>query len=176
MKKIWIFGMILSVIWISFISVYTLSNNENENKISEIEFNTGVALINGKPSYFDPSGLLNPDLFMSPGYRENIDEEIIKAGKLSVNPEDKLIYIFDTKRDDPYSILFETMRTIKYKVDNYTLYVSEDGNKWEKVNFKVVNNKEHIAEDDPLITVYWIIYLECSWFKGEYNIISVPNT
>ncbi len=141
-----------------------------------LKSSAGVVLIDGKPSYFDPSGLLNPDLFMSAGYRKNIDGEIIKAGNIFANDRDGLLYIIDTKKDDPYSILIKTRRTIKYKVENHALYVSGDGKQWEEVKFRVVNDKEHISEDDPYLTVYWVIYLECSWFKGEYDVISVPNT
>lgn len=92
-----------------------------------------------------------------------------------MNDEDKLIYVYDVMKDDPYYGLPESERILKYKIKNYTLYVSEDGKLWEKVKFKVVNDKEHIDEEDPSITVYWVIYLECKWFKGEYDIISVPN-
>ena len=85
------------------------------------------------------------------------------------------MYIYDVKKEEPYWSLTESKRIIIYKVENDTLYVSANGKQWEKVKFKVVSDEEHIHEDDPSITVYWTIYLECKWFKGEYDIISVPN-
>ena len=169
MKKILTLLIILVTLLCSNI---ICSKQEN----SEIKWRVGVAIINDEPKYFDPAGLVNPDMFMSPKYRNKIKREIINAGLLAWGDEkEPYVYIYDVYKDRPYRWLSKTKRVLPYKVEHNNLYLSEDNKKWERVKFKVINDKEHIAEDDPTITVYWVIYLECKWFKGEYEIISVPN-
>ncbi len=177
MKKAWNLLVIICIITLFVICVAVKSNVETKQTEPEVNIipGGGIVSINGKPKYFDPSGLVNPDLFMSPSYRNKIKSDLIKAGVILVDYEDSLLYVYDVKKEEPYWRLTESKRIIKYKVENDTLYVSANGKQWEKVKFKVVSDEEHIHEDDPSITVYWTIYLECKWFKGEYDIISVPN-
>lgn len=156
--------------------VNTHFNVLGEQTEPNIKWKMGIAIIDGIPKYFDPEGLINPDMFMSPLYRNKIKSEVINAGVLSWGGvEEPDVYIYNINKSKPYFRLYDTKRVLYYRVDQNKLYLSEDKKKWEEVKFKVVNDKEHIAEDDPSIKVYWVIYLECKWFKGEYEIISVPQ-
>lgn len=165
-KKAWLFIVVISIIVLSAVCITVIGNMEE--KKGEME-------LNGGKKYFDPSGLVNPELFMSPAYRQRVNSDLIKAAVLVVNSGKETFSIFDAKKDKPYWRLLDSRRVIKYKIENEALYVSGDGEKWEKVKYRLVSDEEHIHEDDPSITVYETIYLECSWFKGEYDIISVPN-
>ena len=148
MKKILTLLIILGTIFYSNIIC-------SEQKNSETKWRAGVAIINGEPKYFDPAKLGNPDMFMSPKYRNKIKNEIVNAGLLTwCDKEDPTVEIYDVSKSEPYWWLPNTKRLLHYKIDHNDLYLSEDNKKWEKVNFKVINHNEHIAEDDPTITVY----------------------
>ena len=166
-KKAWLFIVVISIIVLSVVCTNAIG--------SSIEDKKGEMDLSGEKKYFDPLDLANPELFMSPAYRERVNSDLIKAAILTIDRKEKLIYVLDAKKDRPYRRLLDSRRVIKYKIENEALYVSGDGEKWEKVKYRLVSDDEHIDEDDPSITVYETIYLECSWFKGEYDIISVPE-
>ena len=84
-----------------------------------------------------------------------------------------IVIVKDTKKAPRLFSVAEIK--LRYKIENRTLYVSEDGENWEVVIFRVVDDKKRVDKYDSSITIFWVIYLECKWFKGEYEIISIPN-
>lgn len=168
--------MMIIVILLLLLSVSVFGNipaNNRENS-EDIRYIYGIVVINGEPAYFDPQYLENPDVFMSWDYAKTIDSEIIKGGRLFFYYSEPIVIVKDTKKA-PRSFSSVAEIKLRYKIENRTLYVSEDGENWEVVIFRVVDDKKRVDKYDSSITIFWVIYLECKWFKGEYEIISIPN-
>ncbi|HHU82943.1 MAG TPA: hypothetical protein GXZ26_08070 [Firmicutes bacterium] len=173
MKKV-LFPMIMAILLLLLsVSVFgnILANNRENGE--DIQYEYGIVVINGEPAYFDPQYLDNPDVFISPDYAKNIESDIIKGGKLYFDSDESIVIVEDVKKEQLGSAV--AYMELKYKVENRTLYLSEDGENWEAVIFRVIDDKKHVDKYDPSITIYWVVYLECKWFKGEYEIISIPN-
>ncbi|HBR30012.1 MAG TPA: hypothetical protein DD789_11330 [Firmicutes bacterium] len=176
MKRLY---FISKAIIITVLVIIAISGNENvitegKEQQDNIEIVFGVVIVNGQPKCIDPNYFEVPDVVMSENFKQKMNSEIIKAGRLSFLTEPKLL-VYDIKKDQPGFLLRNTKRELKYKVENQTLYVSDDGIEWEAVKFKVVNDQPHKDKDEPFVTIYWVVYLECRWFKGEYEIFSIPN-
>ncbi|HBR33333.1 MAG TPA: hypothetical protein DD734_01790 [Firmicutes bacterium] len=138
----------------------------------EIQYKFGVGIVNGEPRFMDPTYFEVPQVYMSRDYLNNIDGDIIQAGILTFFGDSRL-FVDDVEKSWPNISLAE--RELKYKVENQTLYVSSNGTRWEPVKFKVINDQPHKDKYDSSVTIYWVVYLECRWFKGEYEIFSIPN-
>lgn len=173
----WYFLSIAIIILILVLAIYSgeqkaqANGEEQENNI-EIVF--GVGIVNGEPKYLDPNYFEVPNVIMALDYINKIDSDIIKAGHLLFLGDSRLL-IYDSKKNRPNLRIVKTQREFTYKVENQTLYVSDNGIEWEPVKFKVINDQPHKDNNDPSITIYWVVYLECQWFKGEYEIWSIPN-
>lgn len=177
MKKLYIILAVALILLLVLVinSGEQKAQSNNEEQKDNIEIVYGVVIVNGQPKCIDPNYFEVPDLVVSENYRQKINSEIIKAGRLIfLTPEPKLL-VYDIKKDQPGFRFVDTKRELKYKVENHTLYVSADGIGWEAVKFKVVNDKPYKDKDEPFVTIYWVVYLECQWFKGEYEIFSIPD-
>lgn len=163
-------GAIIFTLSMIYANGSTLSNLKEE-KI-DIQYHNGVVLVNGEPKYLDPNYLEVPELFISVDYVKKLNGEIVKAGILRFLKEPKLS-IYDVSKSQLNLALIDTRRELMYKVENCTLYISENGTKWDEVYFRVVNDKPHKDKYDSSIIIYWVVYLECPWFKGEYEIIGI---
>ena len=174
MKKLYCIAILLIIsVSIIFVSNRKALSNGNEIK-NDIQYDIGVVLVNGEPKYLDPCYLEVPNVNMSIDYINKLDYEIIKAGNVLFLGNSRLV-IYDINKNRPNIPLIKTKRELKYKVENQTLYVSSNGTRWEPVKFKVINDQPHKDKYDSSVTIYWVVYLECRWFKGEYEIFSIPN-
>jgi len=138
----------------------------------EIQYKFGVGIVNGEPKFMDPTYFEVPEVYMSRDYLNNIDGDIIQAGILRFFGNSRLV-VADVEKSWPNIPILK--RELKYKVENQTLYVSNNGTRWKPVKFKVINDQPHKDKYDSSVTIYWVVYLECRWFKGEYEIFSIPN-
>ena len=126
----------------------------------------------GQPLYYD----FNKDVKELPAvnYFLKTKKEIssIKGNLIpgaSVQIFNKDIRIDNAPKDKP--ALSAGHQNIRYKVENSSGYVSSDGEKWEKLEikyFKDTGKKNKYGE--PLV----LVYFECSFFKGEYELEFQP--
>jgi hypothetical protein len=173
MRKIYFRMIMVILLFLLSVSVFGNIPANNRENDEDIRYKDGIVIINGEPTYFDPQYLENPDVFISPDYAKNIDADIIKGGRLLFDTYKSVVIVQDVRKNRLAFAVAEIK--LRYKIENQTLYVSEDGNDWEAVIFRVVDDEEHIDKNDPSITIYWVVYFECKWFSGEYEIISIPD-
>lgn len=104
---------------------------------------------------------------------KKISTDIIKGGRIFWDEEGLLVY--DIKNKPPYYFqVNDSEKQLKYKIENKTLYISEYGKNWEKVKVKIINaNPPKLKKDEEPVVL--IIYLECKWFKGEYELLGIPG-
>jgi len=148
----------------------------SESQITDngIEFKHGVAIQNGKALYIDHKKMEGiAAIVISEDSIKRSTSEILEASHISFIGKNK-IYVTDSKRDDPYFELVDTERVFLYKIMNNRMYISEDGKSWSKLNVRIIRiyNGKFGKYEEP---TYMTIYLECKYFKGEYDLIGTPG-
>lgn len=131
----------------------------------------GVLIIANKPIYFNPNKSDSSKLYMRQSYRGKYASKIVKGVELTIFKQEQEIQILnyntETKKHE-----FKNIILIKYKTENNTLEVTTNDIVWYPVYFKVIENKpRYVTVDDINYKLLMIIYLECPWFKGEYEIV-----
>ncbi|MBN1364917.1 MAG: hypothetical protein JW976_08955 [Syntrophaceae bacterium] len=135
---------------------------ENDN----ITWLNGVALIEGKPRFLEPIGTLH----LSYKYIEKCKTEILKNSVIMMTSDTKKLFLYDSKKNDPYSWLTKTKKVLYYKVENCNFYISDDRENWDQLEIKIVDENPPIGTDEDHPAVM-IIHLKCKWFEGDYEII-----
>ena len=161
--------------YIAGLSIHGLAADDTaktSEKKSSITWKHGVAVQDRKALYIDPIRLESRYLFISEESIINCKNEIIKAGLLLWGEN---LWIYDFRKDRPYRQLWDTERTLFYKIENNRSMLSEDGNDWDVLQVEIVDDRERPPSGPERIVVYMIVHLECRWFNGDYEISSVPD-
>ena len=141
-------------------------------KTGRITWKYGVAVQDGNALYIEPTRLESIYLFLSKESIRSCKNEIIEAGLLLWGEN---LWIYDFEKDRPYRQLWDTERTLFYKIENNRSMLSEDGNDWDVLQVEIVDDRERPPSGPERIVVYMIVHLECRWFNGDYEISSPPG-
>jgi len=131
------------------------------------------AVRGGKALYIDPYKLEFPELLISRESIRDSKDEIIKAAGLVWT--DEALLVFNSEKAHLRAILWDTKRSLFYKIEDNRTLLSEDGDDWDVLQVEIVDDREGPPRGPDRIVVYMIVYLECKWFKGDYKISSIPD-
>ncbi|URA10598.1 hypothetical protein [Thermospira aquatica] len=161
-----------------------------------VEWRYGVAFIKGKPAYFSPVKMeeaeVDLELYLSyeyikrecsksptnivvtteVGFLDNI-QAIVLTKEIYDTNGNWVDMLFEPTLDPE---LYFQQHGLFYRISNQAMYLSKDKTNWSKLKMRVVSDKVTYYDIDPenpslgKYAVYMILYLECDWFKGEYEV------
>ncbi len=153
--------LLLVILLTSIMNLDFVLGKEN-NKNVKIKYIVGY--VKDKPSFILSTyvDLDSIDMYIPREMREKIKEKVVKNGKILLDENNSIIYVYDITQSDA-----DNVSKVKYlhKIENYISYVSPDGKEWDQLKIKVLP-ESFKKFDKSHFKVY--LYLECKWFKGTY--------
>lgn len=150
------------------LSTFLFSTSYAIEEQNTIEFIHGVAVQNEKALYIDFDKMEGVAVIA-------LSKESIKASEsenltnsIIIPIEGNVLYVYDSKRVEPYFELLETERKYIYQIVDNQLLISKDRQNWELATVKLIAMKEGSA--------FMTIHIGCKFFNGEYDLIGTPNS
>jgi len=165
-KKIYILVILVSIIGIS-------CQKQETKSIEQLE-NNKILNAAGEEYFFNPADYQTGRMVPTKKMIKNTTGDIIKGAILVWFPTGGL-RVYDSEKNDPYFELVETKLKLKFKTSDEKLYISDDGVNWGKVTVRLIDNNPPKPKDPKEAEVIKILYLECPWFKGEYELLDTPG-
>lgn len=180
MKKVYTF--LILFVAITFLTsckeskVNTTTNSKSVFTEKEIEliWKHGIAFQGDKALYLDPDKMEGENIVISEASIKSTKGKRIKGSTL-LWVEGNELYIYDSEKDDPYFRLPDTKRVLKYKIDGNKLMLSEDGNTWDLLEVKLIQEFEPPKETEQGEPIFMIIRLKSKWFDNKYELVGTPG-
>lgn len=157
------------------LSILVLANCQVKGKSNRITYKYGVAIINGKAAFINVEKLREkmPGIMVaSKNHIRKYKGRIVKNGKIIWNKEDSSLKVYDTEADDPYWRIIESEKKYFYKVNNNSMFISNNRKEWDKLEITIIDeNPKQPNLGVYSVHIYMIIQLKCKWFEGEYEMI-----
>lgn len=124
--------------------------------------------------YIDPEKMEFIDWFAYKAMFKISKEDIINAGSISWDKINKELIVRNVNKIDK-KIIKNTERRLKYKIENYTTYLSEDGVKWSPI--EVVVNGYHVpTKENYKKKEIMIVGLYSDLFRCKYEIYATHES
>lgn len=141
----------------------------SELKKTKVTWENCVAFRSGEAIYIDFKKLVYGEMELSESAVKNSKTEQLKDSIIDFIKPD-LIYIYDSLKNDRHRQLSKTEKIYNYKIVKEKTYIGNRKGEWTPLKIKFLKNLEAPKQREEEYYPCMVIYLECKWFSGEYEI------
>lgn len=160
---------IVVIFLFAFFAFAEMGESQNKDESSIVHIENGVVFKGEKVLFIDFKKLDYPELNLSDDGTKKTSDEILKNSIIDYT-DDGTLHVFDSKNSDRYAQIIETEKSFTYKIKGRKAFVYNKAGDRSLLKVLFVKTLKAPKETDDPYYPCMVLYLECKWFQGNYEI------